>query len=99
MTSSCTITWLTTPRWASAADADGHAINETRRQWNRPVGGELPPIEGHLPRWLRPDRDFLERGPRRELQLHVPGEGLYRGVFALRCFPVHYPEKYVSLRF
>lgn len=50
-------------------------------------------------RWLRPDFDRIDLGAKGQLQVYVKDNRLYRGVFALRCFPVHHPEEYLSLRF
>ncbi|MBI3542474.1 MAG: DUF1854 domain-containing protein, partial [Deltaproteobacteria bacterium] len=50
-------------------------------------------------RWLRPHDDRIERCVRGQLQAHVRGDRLYRGLFALRCFPIHHPESYLSLRY
>lgn len=59
----------------------------------------LPGIDSHLTRWLHPDVAQITRGSHGELRVEVAGEPVYRGVFALRCFPVSFPESYISLRF
>ncbi len=69
---------------------------------NLPIGpnhvGPLPHPRGHHVRWLTPDRAHIHSGSYNTLHLTVEGEGIYRGLFALRCLPVHYPEEYISLR-
>jgi ATP-binding cassette subfamily B protein len=80
-------------------EEDGTPVNDARATPLEPGPGELPPISSHQPRWLRPELDAFERGPRRELQLYLSGERTYRGVFALRCFPVRDSSRYISLRY
>jgi len=49
-------------------------------------------------RWLSRSSTELLQTPQRELQAIVKG-ALYRGVFALRCFPIEHKDHYLSLRF
>jgi len=49
-------------------------------------------------RFLNPESDLLERGVHHELQVKLADGERYRGCFALRCFPVHHPGKFISIR-
>jgi hypothetical protein len=83
----------------SEPGAERETARRAREARARVEAGGLPPLEGHAPRWLRPDRDLFVRGPHGELRLTIPGEGDYRGIFVLRCFPVQHPERYLSVRY
>jgi ATP-binding cassette subfamily B protein len=48
--------------------------------------------------WLKPEGFLIERGHRGDLQITKNQEKI-RGCFALRCFPAHYPNQYISLRY
>lgn len=73
------------------ADADAHAGGAQHNV--------LPPLRGHRTRWLEPEIARVHLGNHDALHVTVLNEGLYGGVFALRCFPVHYPHQYISLRY
>lgn len=65
-----------------------------------PAGASLlPPVGDFHPRWLQPGSCRLYLGKHGALGVDVPGEEDYGGVFAIRCFPVHHPECYLSLRY
>ena len=51
----------------------------------------------HPARWLAPETTQIQSLRRGEIQVRLP-EQVYRGVFALRCFPVRMPDRYISLR-
>ena len=53
---------------------------------------------GHV-RWLSPETTTFFEGTFSLLHCAVKGDALYRGVFAVRLFPVSYPEQYTSLRY
>ncbi|MGE0529116.1 MAG: DUF1854 domain-containing protein [Bdellovibrionales bacterium] len=65
----------------------------------RNTSQDIPALATHRIRWLAADKIELDVGVNGDLQARIQGEPLYRGVFALRCFPVSYPESYISLRF
>jgi ATP-binding cassette, subfamily B, bacterial len=50
------------------------------------------------PRWIDPKMDRLDIGTRNELRLHSATGEVFRGVFSLRCFPIHFPNECISLR-
>jgi ATP-binding cassette subfamily B protein len=58
----------------------------------------LPPIAGHRPRWLDPRSTEIALDGRGSLHVKIAGETDYAGVFTLRCMPVRFPGKYISLR-
>ena len=62
-------------------------------------GGPLPHPRSHHPRWLEPGFAHIHMGNLDALHVTVEGEGIYHGVYAVRCLPVHYPEEYLSLRY
>ncbi len=49
-------------------------------------------------RWLTPEVTHIFEGTYSLLHCTVKGDTLYRGVFAVRMFPVSYPDKFISLR-
>jgi hypothetical protein len=49
-------------------------------------------------RWLTPDVTHVFEGTYSLLHCTVKGDTLYRGVFAVRMFPVSYPDQFISLR-
>jgi hypothetical protein len=59
----------------------------------------LPPLRWHRPRWLEPEFVNIHLGTHNALHVTIMNEGIYGGVFALRCFPVHFPRQYISLRY
>lgn len=52
--------------------------------------------------WLDPKAASLSRGLLEDLRCHIshPAERIqqHSGVFPLRCFPIHHPKKFVSIR-
>ncbi len=62
-----------------------------------PLSG-LGKISGHRPRWLTPAIATITTDERHALHLAINGEPDYHGVFTLRCMPVRYPRKFISLR-
>lgn len=58
----------------------------------------LTPITGHHPRWLKPEIASVHLGDRNVLDLTIRNERVYKGVYALYCLPVSYPDRYISLR-
>jgi ATP-binding cassette subfamily B protein len=62
-------------------------------------GRLLPPIKSHHPRWLTPDVARIHLGNLGALHVSVQNEAIYGGVFAVRCLPVHFPRRYISLRY
>ncbi|MCC7146920.1 MAG: DUF1854 domain-containing protein [Phycisphaeraceae bacterium] len=53
----------------------------------------------HHPRWLTPDNALIHLGGRGALHVTVLNDRIYSGAFALRCFPVQYPQEFISLRY
>jgi ATP-binding cassette, subfamily B, bacterial len=51
-----------------------------------------------LKRWYRPGDFTLSQGPHGELRLN-DGHSTISGIFPVHCFPVHFPDKYISLNF
>lgn len=60
---------------------------------------EADTVEGSGVRRLTPDMATLFEGTFSVLHCSVKGDGLYRGVFAIRMFPVRHPDRYVSLHY
>lgn len=60
--------------------------------------GPLPPLRGHRPRWLEPDFAFIHLGNLGALHVTIREEGIYGGIYAIRCMPVQLPWQYISLR-
>jgi ATP-binding cassette subfamily B protein len=58
----------------------------------------LPPIGGHRIRWLEPQFAHIHTGSFNTLHVTVRDERIYGGVFAVRCMPVRFPRRYISLR-
>jgi len=50
------------------------------------------------PRWLEPDTAQLRAGRHDSLEVELPDGTVYRGVFAVRCFPATIPDDFISLR-
>jgi hypothetical protein len=50
-------------------------------------------------RWLSPEITSVFEGTYSLLHCTVKGDTLYRGVFAVRMFPVSFPEQFISLRY
>jgi len=48
-------------------------------------------------RWLKPDTTGIFEGSYSLLHCSVKNDALYRGVFAVRMFPVTYPDGFISL--
>jgi len=63
------------------------------------AGTLLPELGGFRPRWLTPDLTEVGSNSLGVMQVTIEGECEYGGVFALRCMPVHYPFRYISLRY
>jgi len=59
----------------------------------------LPDPRNHHPRWLTPKYATIHLGSLRTLHVSVHQERIYGGVYAVRCLPVHFPNKFISLRF
>lgn len=59
---------------------------------------QLAHPQSHRPRWLEPSFSQIHQDDIGTMHVHIAGEGMYNAVYALRCFPVHYPNKYISLR-
>lgn len=59
-------------------------------------------MEASKPRWLQPKDSFFSQGTRNGLQLETLFNDLdiptRSRVFPLRCFPIHYPDQYLSVR-
>lgn len=55
--------------------------------------------EGVDVRWLSPQDATVFKGTYSLLHCTVRDEAIYRGVFAVRMFPVSYPERFISLRY
>jgi hypothetical protein len=89
---------------AEEGTVDGLAARERERarlaaaeRADDPLTG-LGPIAGHRPRWLDPRHVRVRCDARNILHLEIANERDYAGVFALRCMPVRFPERYISLR-
>lgn len=50
------------------------------------------------PRWLEPGSALLRLGQYDSLEVELTEGELFRGVFAVRCFPASRPEEFISLR-
>jgi len=50
-------------------------------------------------RRLKSEETRLYRGPFGLLHCDIQGERTYRGIFAVRMFPVHHPNRYISLHY
>lgn len=50
-------------------------------------------------RWLKPDRTQIYEGTFSLLHVAVKGDTLYRGVYAVRLFPISHPDAFISLRY
>lgn len=48
--------------------------------------------------WLTPETTKIFEGTFSLLHCSVKGDGLYRGVYAMRLFPIRHPNRYISLR-
>jgi hypothetical protein len=55
-----------------------------------------PPAAGRA-HWLVPETTHIFEGTFSLLHCHVKGEPPYRGVFAVKLFPVSHPNRYISL--
>jgi ATP-binding cassette subfamily B protein len=64
-----------------------------------PGGDELASLSSHRPRWLTPANARIHLGSMGALHVTVLNERIYHGVTALRCLPVRYPSRYISLRY
>ncbi len=58
----------------------------------------LGPIAGHRPRWLKPGFTTITTDTRHALHVTIRNEAEYAGVYTLRCMPVRFPSRYISLR-
>lgn len=63
------------------------------------VGSHLPHPASHHPRMLDPATTKITQDEAGTMDVEIPGDGLYRSAFALRCLPAHYPNRYISLRY
>ena len=59
----------------------------------------LPSITSHHPRWLNEQIAKIHLGNLGALHVTIQDEGIYPGVYALRCLPVHFNDEYISLRY
>lgn len=59
----------------------------------------LPDPRSHRCRWLTPDVARIHLGNLNTLHVTVREERIYGGVYAVRCLPIRFPRKYISLRF
>ncbi len=50
-------------------------------------------------RWLTPENAHIFEGTYSLLHCTVQGDSLYRGVFAVRMFPISHPDRFISLRY
>jgi ATP-binding cassette, subfamily B, bacterial len=78
-------------------------VEQEKKSREQPVGQYdpvtgLPPVAGHRPRWLKPDFTKITLDERKSLHITIANDRTYDGVFALRCMPVRFPGKYISLR-
>lgn len=66
---------------------------------NGPSNGRpsLPPMTGHVSRWLTPALARVEQGVFGTLEIHVEGEPAYRGAYCVRCMPIHHPQRFISI--
>ena len=74
-------------------------LTQENDQPARKLADFLPPLKGHHPRWLTPDMAVIHLGNLGALHVTVKDEAIYGGVFAVRCLPVHFPRRYISLRY
>ena len=56
-------------------------------------------LASHHPNWLSPKTSHIHLGNMRALHVTIVNEGIWGGVYALRCMPVHHPDRYISLRY
>jgi len=59
---------------------------------------DKPPVKIGV-RWLTPETTHIFEGTYSLLHCTVKGDTLYRGVFAVRMFPISYPDRFISLRY
>jgi ATP-binding cassette, subfamily B, bacterial len=52
----------------------------------------------HEVRWLDPHRDRILPGPHQSMRVELDGVRVDGAVHAVRCFPIHWPRAYLSLR-
>lgn len=76
---------------------DGGAWGE-EEQPEAAEGSPLPPLGGHKIRWLEPEFARVHLGNFNTLHVTVQNEGIYGGVYAIRCMPVRFPAHFISLR-
>jgi len=79
---------------SAEADAE-HRANMGENEGN----GDLPPLRSHHARWLTPENSVVHIGNLGALHITVMNEAIYGGVFAVRCLPVHFMRKFISLRY
>lgn len=60
-----------------------------------------PVAQAHHPRWLEfdPSKCNIHLGSHDALHVTIADDRIYGGVHAVRCFPVHFPGDYISLRY
>ncbi len=55
--------------------------------------------QDYLPRWLAPDQVRIHLGNHNAPHVTVMNDRIYGGVYAIRCMPIRYPRKFISLRY
>jgi ATP-binding cassette, subfamily B, bacterial len=70
---------------------------KTDREQGSAAGDEVLLAEGV--RRLRPEQVKIFEGVSSMMHCAVAGEDVYRGVFAVRMFPVRYPGRFISLHY
>jgi len=78
------------------------SVEAGHEQDSQPVAASaapLPPLKGHHPRWLTPEVAVIHLGNLGALHVTIRDEAIYGGVFAVRCRPVHFARRYISLRY
>lgn len=88
----------------SGTHAELMARNGLYAGWVRMQGGESDEISAtpdteYETNWLSAAKTKFFRGRNRELCLEILDQGVIRGIYALRCFPIEHPFGYLSIRY
>lgn len=86
-------------KWVRIQEGGARVDPDVVAEERVPEAPSTVPAESIRTRWLSPETDRIERGSRGELRIRLRDGHECRGAFALRCFPVRFPEQYISLRY
>ncbi len=79
-------------------DEMAHRASHGANASHTPIDPSAGPAS-HQARWLTPEDSHIHLGGRGLLHVTVRDDRIYSGVYALRCLPVHYPSRFISLRY